>query len=190
MFRAPTNVLSTMMPPQTCPPFILKMQGNRGSPLKVNCWKPAWLGKTTITSPLLRKNLLAGTSICAIKALIPYNDSFRQATWATPLSFALLPNATTPHVLCVNMAGQSNIPLNPSAIQSVFMKKDELYPGQQVSMDHFKVTQPGHLYTSMGKTQPDMMYSGGCIFVDHATGFTHAEHLINFTTMDTIHPKQ
>ena len=57
-------------------------------------------------------------------------------------------------------------------------------------MDHCKVTLPDHLYTSMGKTQPDMTYSGGCIFVDHAMGFTHVEHLINFTTTELIHAKQ
>ena len=28
-----------------------------------------------------------------------------------------------------------------------------------------------------------MMYSGGCIIVDHATGFVHIEHIINFTTI-------
>ena len=39
-------------------------------------------------------------------------------------------------------------------------------------------------------TQPDITYSGGCIFVDHAMGFTHVEHLINFTTTETIHAKQ
>ena len=47
------------------------------------------------------------------------------------------------------------------------LKKDQLYPGQRVSMDHFKVTDHGRLYTSTGKTHPNMMYSGGCIFVDH-----------------------
>ena len=34
-------------------------------------------------------------------------------------------------------------------------------------MDHFKVTDHGRLYISMGKTHPDIMYSGGHIFVDH-----------------------
>ena len=30
------------------------------------------------------------------------------------------------------------------------------------------------------------MFSGGCIFIDHATGYIHIEHLINFTTNETI----
>ena len=57
-------------------------------------------------------------------------------------------------------------------------------------MDHFKVTNHGRLYTSRGKTHPDMMYSGGCIFVDHATGFAHIEHMISFTAMETIQAKR
>ena len=42
----------------------------------------------------------------------------------------------------------------------------------------------------MGKTHPDMMYAGGCIFVDHAMGFVHIEYLINFTATETINAKQ
>ena len=122
MFRAPTNALYEMMPQPTCLPSISKMPGNRGCPLKVNCWKPVWLVKTTLISPLPRKNLFTGTSICAIKGLIPYNDSFEQATWATPLSFALLPNATTLNVPCANMARQSTIPLNPKTQVQVSSK--------------------------------------------------------------------
>ena len=45
MFRAPTNALYEMMPQPTCLPSISKMPGNRGCPLKVNCWKPVWLVK-------------------------------------------------------------------------------------------------------------------------------------------------
>ena len=57
-------------------------------------------------------------------------------------------------------------------------------------MDHFKVTDHGRLYTLRGKTHPSMMYSGGCIFVDHATGFVLIEHMINFTATETIQAKR
>ena len=56
-------------------------------------------------------------------------------------------------------------------------------------MDHFTVTEHGHLYTSMGKTTSDLMYAGGCIFVDHATGDVHVEHMLNFTTTETLQAK-
>ena len=70
------------------------------------------------------------------------------------------------------------------------LKKENLFPGQRVSMDHFTVTQKGRLYSSKGKTHTDSMYSGGCIFVDHATGDIHIEHLVNFTATETIAAKQ
>ena len=56
-------------------------------------------------------------------------------------------------------------------------------------MDHFRVTDHGTLYTSMGKTHTDMMYSGGCIFINHATGFVHIEHLVNLTATKTTQGK-
>ena len=56
-------------------------------------------------------------------------------------------------------------------------------------MDHFTVAECGHLYTSMGKTASDLMYAGGCIFVDHATGDVHVEYLLNFTTTETMQAK-
>ena len=70
------------------------------------------------------------------------------------------------------------------------LKKENLFPGQRVSMDHFTVTQKGRLYSSRGATHTDSMYSGGCIFVDHATGDIHVEHLVNFTATETIAAKQ
>ena len=33
------------------------------------------------------------------------------------------------------------------------------------------------------------MYSGSCIFVNHATGFVHIEHLVYFTATKTIQAK-
>ena len=71
--------------------------------------------------------------------------------------------------------------------KSFALKCNELYPGQRVSMDHFKVKHHGRL--SVGRTHPDRMCSGSCIFVDHATGFVHVEHLVNFTTTKTIQAK-
>ena len=69
------------------------------------------------------------------------------------------------------------------------IKKEHLYPGPQVSMDHFKVTNHGRCYTSRGKRHSNMMYSGDCIFVDHTRGFVHIEHMVNFTAMETIQAK-
>ena len=53
-------------------------------------------------------------------------------------------------------------------------------------MDHFKVMEQGQLYMSMGKSHPDIMYAGDCIFIDHDMGFVHIAHLVNFTATETI----
>ncbi|KAI2490134.1 hypothetical protein MHU86_24436 [Fragilaria crotonensis] len=50
------------------------------------------------------------------------------------------------------------------------LKTDNLLPGQRISVDHFICSTRGRLLTSAGKTKLDDMYTGGCIFVDHASG--------------------
>ena len=80
--------------------------------------------------------------------------------------------------------------MNKSTMKDLALKKAQLFPIQHISMDHFKVTEECHLYILMGKMNDEHMYSSGCIFVDHATGNVHTEHLINLTTSETTHSKQ
>jgi hypothetical protein len=42
-------------------------------------------------------------------------------------------------------------------------------------VDHFVSSVKGRLFTSKGKTPNENMFSGGCIFVDHATIHIHIE---------------
>ena len=44
----------------------------------------------------------------------------------------------------------------------------------------------GHLFTSRGKTADSEMFSGGCHFIDHASGYLHVEFQTNLNTHDTI----
>ncbi len=55
------------------------------------------------------------------------------------------------------------------------LKQDDLFPGQKIAVDHFVCSTKGRLFTSKGKTSENEMYCGGCIYVDHATGFLHVE---------------
>ena len=59
------------------------------------------------------------------------------------------------------------------------LKREDLFPGQQVSIDHFICSSKGRLYSSQGKSPDEQMYSGGCIFVDHATWYVHVEHQVH-----------
>ncbi|MGH3053369.1 MAG: reverse transcriptase domain-containing protein, partial [Gaiellaceae bacterium] len=69
------------------------------------------------------------------------------------------------------------------------LKRDNLLPGQCVSVDHFVSSTKGRLYTSMGKSSSTTMYSGGCIFVDHSSGYVHVEHQVATTSHETLESK-
>jgi GAG-pre-integrase domain len=69
------------------------------------------------------------------------------------------------------------------------LKQGNLLPGQQVSVDHFVCGTKGRLYTSKGKTRAETMYSGGCIFSDHASGLVHIEHQVALMSHETLQSK-
>ncbi|KAI2513070.1 hypothetical protein MHU86_1362 [Fragilaria crotonensis] len=70
------------------------------------------------------------------------------------------------------------------------LKTDNLLPGQRVSVDHFICSTRGRLLTSAGKTKLDDMYTGGCIFVDHASGFIFVEHQVSLNSHETLKAKE
>ena len=70
------------------------------------------------------------------------------------------------------------------------LKKDDLLPGQRVSVDHFICSTKGRLWTSAGKTKDSEMYDGGCIFVDHGLGHIHVKFQTTIDTHETLKAKQ
>ena len=69
------------------------------------------------------------------------------------------------------------------------LKKGDLYPGQRISADHYQSAIPGRLYTSRGSTDPKDMFHGGCIFVDHASGYIDVRHQVTLNAADTVKAK-
>jgi Reverse transcriptase (RNA-dependent DNA polymerase)/Zinc knuckle len=63
-------------------------------------------------------------------------------------------------------------------------------PGEQISVDHFVCKVKGRLFTSKGKTDESLMYSGGCVFVDHYSGMIHVELQQNLNTHETLKAKE
>ena len=61
------------------------------------------------------------------------------------------------------------------------LRKDDLLPGQKVSADHFVCSTKGRLFQSRGKTKDSSMYTGGCLFIDHATDLVCACGTANST---------
>ena len=69
------------------------------------------------------------------------------------------------------------------------LKKDRLFPGQQISVDHFHSKPHGRLLNTYGKEAMDKKYTGGCIFVDHSSGYIHVELQSHLNTHETLKAK-
>ena len=69
------------------------------------------------------------------------------------------------------------------------LKRNELFPGSEVSIDHFHCNPLGRLLHTYGKEKEDAKYKGGCIFVDHATGFLHTELQTSLNSHSTLDAK-
>ena len=71
------------------------------------------------------------------------------------------------------------------------LRQDNLLPGQCISVDHFVCSTKGRLFTSRGKTSAlERLYCGGCLFVDHASGYVHVEHQTSMSSHDTMRAKE
>ena len=64
-----------------------------------------------------------------------------------------------------------------------------LFPGQEVSVDHFVCSTKGRLWTSRGRTQDSDLYHGGALFVDQASKYIHVENQVSLSTHATIEAK-
>ena len=69
------------------------------------------------------------------------------------------------------------------------LKANNLFPGQEVSVDHFVCSTKGRLFSSYGRTSDSNLYCGGCIFVDHASGFIHTEMQKSLSSHETLRAK-
>ena len=70
------------------------------------------------------------------------------------------------------------------------LKKEDLLPGQTISVDHFIIRTPGRLIEGNGQKKiSGDMYSGGCIFVDHASGYIHIILQAHMNTHETLAAK-
>ena len=77
----------------------------------------------------------------------------------------------------------------PVAAKEGELRKNDLFPGQRISTDHYQSSTPGRLYSSRGSTPVEDMYCGGCIFVDHASGYIETCHQVSLSAADTVKSK-
>ena len=69
------------------------------------------------------------------------------------------------------------------------LKNNYLVFGQQVSVDLFHSALPGHLCYPKRHTDDKGMFHGGCIFLDHASGYIQVQYQVTFSADETIKDK-
>ena len=58
-----------------------------------------------------------------------------------------------------------------------------------VSADHYISRAPGRLYHTKGKSDQSDMFSGGCVFIDHASGYVSIKHQVAINATETVKSK-
>lgn len=76
----------------------------------------------------------------------------------------------------------------PEEDDEMALRKNDLQPGQRVSLDHYESAQPGRTYHSKGSTR-SATFTGGLLGVDHASGLIFVEHQVSLSANDTIKAK-
>jgi hypothetical protein len=69
------------------------------------------------------------------------------------------------------------------------IKSNNLLPGQEISVDHFVCSTKGRLFSGLGRAADHKLYSGGCLFVDHATNYVHVEFQTSLSSHATLQAK-
>ena len=69
------------------------------------------------------------------------------------------------------------------------LKKDHLLPGQMVSADHYILRAPGRLYHTKEKPDQSDMLSGGCVFIDHASGYEIINNQVAINATENVKEK-
>ena len=58
-----------------------------------------------------------------------------------------------------------------------------------VSADHYISQAPGRLYHTKGESDPSDMFSGGCVFIEHASGYVSIKHQVDINATELSRQK-
>jgi hypothetical protein len=78
---------------------------------------------------------------------------------------------------------------SPIPEKEMSLKRGDLQPGDMVSIDQYVSTVPGRLPKTYGKEPKKDKYSGGTLFVDHATGYIYLGHQVSLRVGETLRTK-
>ena len=87
----------------------------------------------------------------------------------------------------VGLKSNKTLP-NPDHID--VLKKDDLAQGDTVSTDQYECRIKGRLPYTKGKEDPLKIYTGGTLFVDHATRYVKIYNQVSLGTTDTVRSKE
>ena len=83
--------------------------------------------------------------------------------------------------------GSQRIRARPEFEMSI--RREDLQPGDCISMDQCQARVPGRLPTAHGCEPTQTKYVGGTTFVDHSSGCIHVHHQSSLRSGDTIQGK-
>jgi hypothetical protein len=69
------------------------------------------------------------------------------------------------------------------------LKVDDLQPGDRVSVDQYMSSVPGRLPHTHGKEKKEDKYTGGTLFINHATGYMFLRHQVSLCAGETVKSK-
>ena len=69
------------------------------------------------------------------------------------------------------------------------LNKDHLLTGHMVSENNYTLPDPGRLYHTKGNSDPSDMFSGGCVFIEHASGYVIIKHQVVINATKTVKEK-
>ena len=69
------------------------------------------------------------------------------------------------------------------------LEKDHLMPGQIVSAYHYILQDIGRLYHTKVNSDTYDMFSGGCVFIDHASGYVNIKPQVSINETETMNSK-
>ena len=58
-----------------------------------------------------------------------------------------------------------------------------------VSADHYILRAPGRIYHTKGKSDQSDMFSGGCVFIDHVSGYVRIKHPVAINATEIVKAK-
>ena len=69
------------------------------------------------------------------------------------------------------------------------LKKNHILRGQMVFVDNYISQALGRLYHTKGKSDQSDMFSGGCVSIDHASGYVSIQHQVAINATVTVMAK-